>query len=43
MTYTKPEITLVGDAARLIQGSKIGSLESGAVDQQASANVECDD
>jgi hypothetical protein len=43
MNYTEPEITLAGDAAQLIQGSKIGSLEPGAVDQQASANVECDD
>ena len=43
MTYMKPEVTLLGDAASLIQGSKPGALESGAIDQQGVAYVECDD
>ena len=43
MTYTKPEVMLLGDAARLIQGSKPGSLESGAIEQRGVAYVECDD
>lgn len=42
MTYTKPEVTLLGDAACLIQGSKIGSLEPGAPNQLGLAYVECD-
>jgi hypothetical protein len=43
MTYTNPEVTLLGDASRLIQGSKPGSLESGSIEQLGVVYVECDD
>ncbi len=35
MTYTKPEIATLGDAALLIQGSKPGSNDSGAPSTKA--------
>ena len=35
MNYTKPEITLLGDA-RLIQGSKIDGVDAGSLNAQQS-------
>jgi hypothetical protein len=43
MVYSKPEITLLGDA-RLIQGSKIDGADAGSLDAQLNvAHCELDD
>jgi hypothetical protein len=31
MTYSKPEVAVLGDAARLIQGAKVGIPDSGSL------------
>lgn len=44
MTYSKPEIAVLGDAARIIQGSKSGSGDPGGVEAQIGASdCELDD
>ncbi len=44
MTYTKPEIAVLGDAARLIQGSKGIGADSGSLAVlKGSADSELDD
>jgi hypothetical protein len=35
MTYEKPEVTVLGDSAKLIQGGKIHKNESGLAVQQS--------
>jgi hypothetical protein len=37
MNYSKPEVTLIGDAGNLIQGPKTGQLESADQNQLAQA------
>jgi hypothetical protein len=44
MTYTQPEITLLGDAARVIQGTKDASADAGSLDAElAPGGCEFDD
>lgn len=41
MTYSKPELTLLGDAALVIQGSKLGGSDN--PDPQGALDCELDD
>ncbi len=43
MKYSKPEVTLLGNAGELIQGTKIGSLEVPDASQQAQRLAEYED
>jgi hypothetical protein len=44
MTYTKPEVAVLGDAVRLIQGSKgIGADSGSLVVQRGKPDSELDD
>ena len=43
MTYEKPEISVLGDATRLIQGSRTGASEPSQGDLQGNPDCELDD
>jgi hypothetical protein len=43
MTYSKPEVTILGDAALVIQGSKSSQLDQGTSQTLQMADCEFDD
>jgi len=43
MTYSKPEITVLGDAAHLVQGSKVPAGDAGSLEAPIAADCELED
>jgi hypothetical protein len=43
MTYQKPEVAVLGDAAHLVQGSKHNSVDDGSLTSNGVTDCELDD
>lgn len=43
MNYSKPEVVLLGDAASLVQGSKVPAGDAGSLEAPIAADCELED